>query len=213
MGMNWSRILALFLGFAILGGFLCVTQGEGRDAIPPFVGKPQESTKTEPESAKLSFLTGDDRPDWAKELPAEWNVGEAVPAHPMAPTKDSLRLRLTPPPAGSEHETGIHRDLGIELKNISDKPICVLYTYWPHVHLILRVYDPHGSLVYEQKQSDLISVVHSPSVLRLEPGKTYSVGLSILDYEKKLAPGVYEVEGIFRYGGLEFHSQRMKVNL
>jgi hypothetical protein len=103
----------------------------------------------------------------------------------------------------------------IELTNISADVIEIQVRTSPLQYLNLVVLDAGGGVVSEGLYGDFFSPLAEPYTLRLQPGEKYTGPVHLLGNvpEGKRLPGVYTVQAVYEYKGLQVVSEPLQVEL
>lgn len=106
------------------------------------------------------------------------------------------------------------------LKNNSDDLIEITYRPHPLIYLDLDVRDEAGKSLPKALAS--YGFIYSPaspdsSVLKIAPGKTYEANVSLFmqvdQKQRPITPGKYTIEAVYKWGGKEFRSQKVAVEV
>jgi hypothetical protein len=99
----------------------------------------------------------------------------------------------------------------VELKNISDKPIEIAYTYAPEILQFMKkeVHRPDKTKVTYKCLDSLSPFSEKPRIFTLQPGKATKAPFGSEGKE----PGVYRVQAIFEYENMKAVSPVVEVEL
>ena len=110
----------------------------------------------------------------------------------------------------------------LELRNDSKEPIVIKYKYDPTDHLNLEVHDSNGKLLPNEIPNyggmyETLTPPAKPLTLTIKPGETHRRSLVLLGQicrtSTSPAPGKYTVEAVYKWGGKEYRSNKVTLQV
>ncbi len=103
----------------------------------------------------------------------------------------------------------------VELENVSESPLEILYWMTELHHLNLVVTDATGTVVSRGHFGDRFAPTCEPSILRLGPGEKFAANVHFFATMPIYPPppGTYSVTAVYEYEGLRAVSEPVQVTV